>query len=95
MAPRIHYQYKLSLDIRDFGVMTELTDQIGALFIHDVDSHDHNVFTSPLVPSDTYERVNGTVVGLGLQMSWRTQDLEPKGDVAVKRIHVEIYTPDL
>lgn len=91
MAPHTRYSYKLSVNVLDLGVLEELNDQLHAVLTRDDDAEDHNVYQSGFVPSDAYERIAGTCSGLGLQVSWRTEDLEPDGDIANKRIYVEIY----
>lgn len=91
MAPHTRYRYKLSVNVLDLGVLEELNDQLHAVFTRDDDDFESNVFQSAFVPSDAYDRVQGTCAGLGLLVSWRTTDCEPDGDVANKRIYVEIY----
>ena len=91
MAPHTRYSYKLSVNVLDLGVLEELNDQLHAVFSRDDDDFESNVYQSAFVPSDAYERVQGTCAGLGLLVSWRTEDREPDGDIANKRIYVEIY----
>ena len=93
MSYNVRYNYRVSSNVRDLGVLEELNDQLGAVFVRDEDCFDTALLKSSFLPSDAYDRVNASVNGLGLVMSWETKTLDPVGDVAQKIILVNIYDP--
>ena len=93
MSYNVRYNYRVRSDVRDLGVLEELNDQLGAVFVRDEDSLDTAMLKSNFLPTDAFDRVESSVNRLGLVMSWETKTLDPDGDTAQKLILVDIHEP--
>jgi hypothetical protein len=93
MTYNVRYNYRVSSNVRDLGLLEELKGQLDAVFVRDEDSFDTALLKSDFLPSDAYDRVEASVNKLGLVMSWETKTLDPVGDVAQKIILVSIHEP--
>lgn len=93
MSYNVRYNYRVSSNVRDLGLLEELNDQLSAVFTRDEDCLDTAMLKSNFLPTDAFDRVESTVNKLGLVMSWETKNLDPNGDIAQKLILVDIHEP--